>query len=58
MNLYIEEIGDFMVPDAYYKSIFDIDFKKLKDIGIEHLEKECEKEMKYGILYLKFKNNK
>ena len=26
-----------MIPDAYYKNIFEIDYKELKDIGIKNL---------------------
>ena len=53
-----DEIVNFGNKRENYKK-FKLELRiKLKDIGIEHLEKECEKEMKYGILYLKFKNNK
>ena len=31
------EVGDIMVPDAYYKNIFDIDYKKLKKLCIKNL---------------------
>lgn len=65
MNLSIGKVGNFMVPNAYFKNIFEIDYKKLKKIGIKNIifdvdntlisytEKELKEEYRKFIINLK-----